>query len=66
MIIGVPKEVKKEEHRAVMTPFGVEELRKYGHTILAETGAGEAGKGSKGEITNKALAESIGITYKGI
>lgn len=27
MIIGVPKEIKKEEYRVAMTPFGVEELK---------------------------------------
>lgn len=41
MIIGVPKEIKKEEYRVAITPFGVEELKKDGHTILVETGAGE-------------------------
>ena len=41
MIIGVPKEIKKEEYRVGMTPFGAEELRGDGHTILIETGAGE-------------------------
>lgn len=41
MIIGVPKEIKKAEYRVGMTPFGVEELKRDGHTILVETGAGE-------------------------
>lgn len=41
MIVGVPKEIKKEEYRVAMTPFGVEELKKDGHTILVETGAGD-------------------------
>ncbi|VAX32495.1 Alanine dehydrogenase [hydrothermal vent metagenome] len=41
MIIGVPKEIKKEEYRVAVTPFGVEELRRSGHTILVESGAGE-------------------------
>lgn len=82
MIIGVPKEIKKEEYRVAMTPFGVEELKRDSHTILVETGTGEdngiekairedseiktALNTYKGEITNKALAESMGITYKGI
>ena len=34
MIIGVPKEIKKEEYRVGITPFGVEDLKKDGHTIL--------------------------------
>ncbi len=41
MIIGVPKEIKKEEYRVSITPFGVGELKKDGHTILVETGAGD-------------------------
>lgn len=41
MIIGAPKEIKKEEYRVAITPFGVEELKKDGHTILVETDAGE-------------------------
>lgn len=41
MIIGVPKEIKKEEYRVGITPFGVGELKKDGHTILIEAGAGE-------------------------
>jgi len=41
MIIGVPKEIKKDEFRVGITPAGVEELRADGHTVLVETGAGE-------------------------
>ena len=41
MIIGVPKEIKKSEFRVGMTPYGVEELKADGHTILVEPGAGE-------------------------
>jgi alanine dehydrogenase len=41
MIIGVPKEMKKGEFRVGVTPYGVEELKADGHTILVESGAGE-------------------------
>jgi alanine dehydrogenase len=41
MIIGVPKEIKREEYRIAITPSGVEELKRNGHTVLVETGAGE-------------------------
>ncbi len=41
MIIGVPKEIKKDEHRVALTPIGVRELSDRGHTILIEKGAGE-------------------------
>ncbi|HYA85985.1 MAG TPA: alanine dehydrogenase [Nitrospirota bacterium] len=41
MIIGVPKEIKVEEFRVGITPFGVHDLYQGGHTVLVETGAGE-------------------------
>ncbi|MEK6693643.1 MAG: alanine dehydrogenase [Nitrospirota bacterium] len=41
MIIGIPKEIKKEEYRIAITPSGAEELKGEGHTVLVETGAGE-------------------------
>ncbi len=40
MIIGVPKEVKKDEHRVAITPAGVRELTSQGHRVLIESGAG--------------------------
>lgn len=42
MIIGVPKEIKESETRVSLTPEGVRELLKNGHTILVERGAGLA------------------------
>src|SRR5512139_1786684 len=41
MIIGVPKEIKKEEYRVALTPAGVSELKQAGHTVLIEEKAGE-------------------------
>ncbi|MBO2521073.1 MAG: alanine dehydrogenase [Firmicutes bacterium] len=42
MIVGVPKEIKDQENRVGMTPAGVEELvRRHGHRVLVERGAGE-------------------------
>jgi alanine dehydrogenase len=41
MKIGVPREIKKEEYRVAITPAGVKELKKDGHTVLIEEGAGE-------------------------
>ncbi len=41
MIVGVPKEVKTEEHRVALTPVGVRELTERGHRVLIERGAGE-------------------------
>ena len=41
MIIGVPKEIKKEEYRVAVTPAGVSELKQSGHTVLIEPLSGE-------------------------
>lgn len=41
MIIGIPKEIKKEEYRVAVTPAGVAELKQSGHTVLIEPLSGE-------------------------
>lgn len=40
MILGIPKEIKKNENRVGMTPTGVSDLIANGHTVYVETGAG--------------------------
>jgi len=40
MRIGIPKEIKDSECRVGMTPAGVEELVRAGHTVRVEMGAG--------------------------
>jgi alanine dehydrogenase len=40
MIIGIPKEVKVDEHRVALPPDGVRELKRHGHTVFVETNAG--------------------------
>ncbi len=40
MIIGVPKEIKNNENRVSMTPAGVKELVRNGHTVYVQTTAG--------------------------
>ncbi|WP_372744107.1 alanine dehydrogenase [Lutibacter sp.] len=40
MIIGLPKEIKNNESRVALTPAGVFELTKKGHTVLVQTNAG--------------------------
>ena len=40
MIIGVPKEIKSDEYRVAVTPAGVEQLKRSGHRVLIERGAG--------------------------
>ncbi|MFN8346656.1 MAG: alanine dehydrogenase [Spirosomataceae bacterium] len=41
MIIGVPKEIKNNENRVALTPAGVAEFLKNGHTIYIQSTAGE-------------------------
>jgi len=41
MIIGIPKEIKNNENRVAITPAGVAEFKKYGHTVYVQTTAGE-------------------------
>src|SRR5689334_11687170 len=40
MIVGVPREIKTDEHRVAMTPDGVLELAHRGVDVLVESGAG--------------------------
>ena len=41
MIVGIPKEIKNNENRVGMTPAGVAELVKHGHTVYVQQSAGE-------------------------
>ncbi|WP_373516518.1 alanine dehydrogenase [Pricia sp.] len=41
MKIGIPKEIKNNESRVGMTPGGVFELKKKGHTVYVQSKAGE-------------------------
>jgi alanine dehydrogenase len=40
MIIGVPKEIKPQEHRVGLVPSSVREFTSHGHKVLIESGAG--------------------------
>jgi len=51
MIIGVPKEIKNNENRVGLTPAGVAELKKHGHTLYVQTTAGEGSGFSDDEYT---------------
>ncbi len=42
MIIGVPREIKKDEYRVGLLPVGVQLLREDGHAVLVERDAGLA------------------------
>ena len=41
MIIGIPKEIKNNEHRVGLTPAGVQEFVKRGHDVFVQASAGE-------------------------
>ena len=41
MIIGVPKEIKTHENRVALLPGGVTEMKRNGHEVLLEKGAGK-------------------------
>ncbi|CAE7881839.1 ald [Symbiodinium microadriaticum] len=66
MIIGVPKEIKNNENRVAVTPAGVKELAKQGHSVFVQSTAGH-GSGFQDEDYEKAGAKilpSIEETYK--
>jgi len=64
MIIGIPREVKAEEHRVGLLPSAAYQLTQRGHRVLVETGAG-AGSGYPDADYAKAVAE-IHDTHEGI
>jgi alanine dehydrogenase len=40
MLLGVPREIKADEHRVGLTPTSVREVVEHGHAVIVETGAG--------------------------
>ena len=56
MLIGIPKEIKKEEYRVGIVPAGVKTLVDAGHRVLVEKKAGE-GSGISDEDYIRAGAE---------
>ena len=73
MIIGVPKEIKLQEHRVALLPSAVYQLCKRGHQVVVERSAG-AGSGypdadyesAGAEMTSdhKAVFEKAGMIVK--
>jgi len=59
MVIGVPKEIKPEEHRIAIVPGGVETLVHRGHKVMIEKGAG-LGSGFTDDEYIKAGAKILG------
>jgi len=58
MIIGVPREIKADEHRVALLPSAAYQLIRRGHRVLVERGAG-AGSGYPDGEYEKAGAELI-------
>ncbi len=58
MIVGAPKEIKRDEYRVSLLPVGVEELTRAGHRVLVETGAG-LGSGITDQEYAKSGAEMV-------
>ncbi|MDE6310875.1 MAG: alanine dehydrogenase [Muribaculaceae bacterium] len=58
MIIGVPKEIKNNENRVAMTPSGVSELVRKGHTVYVQHTAGN-GSGFSDEDYTRAGAKIL-------
>lgn len=58
MEIGIPKEIKPQEHRVALTPAGVFEFCHRGHQVLVEAGAG-AGSGFPDQSYERAGARIV-------
>ncbi|MFM8707776.1 MAG: alanine dehydrogenase, partial [Planctomycetia bacterium] len=58
MIVGIPKETKKDEYRVSLLPVGVEELTRAGHRVLVQRTAG-AGSGLSDEAYAGCGAELV-------
>ncbi|MEM7572519.1 MAG: alanine dehydrogenase [Bacteroidota bacterium] len=58
MIVGCPTEIKNNENRVALTPAGVLELAKRGHTVYVQAGAG-MGSGFSDEEYVKAGAAML-------
>ena len=63
MIIGIPKEIKDQEYRVGVTPYGVASLHKEGHAVLLESGAGE-GSGLSDKAFESAGAQILSSKKK--
>ena len=59
MIVGAPKEIKRDEYRVSLLPVGAEELTRAGHRVLVESGAG-LGSGITDQEYVKSGAEMVG------
>ena len=58
MIVGIPREIKRDEYRVAILPVGVEEFVQRGHQVIIEAGAG-LGSGLPDEDYRKAGATLV-------
>lgn len=67
MIVGVPREIKTEEHRVAITPIGVRELIDRGHSVLIESGAGEGStiRDDEYEAQGATIVPTVGDVFDG-
>lgn len=65
MIIGVPKEIKNNENRVALTPAGVAEFRKNGHTVYIQStaGLGSGFEDSEYEAAGASILSTIEEVY---
>ncbi len=59
LVVGVPTEIKADEHRVAITPDGVRELAAHGVSVLLQRGAGDGSRISDAEY-RAAGAEIVG------
>ena len=52
MLIGVPTEIKDNENRVAITPAGVDALRRRGHDVMIQSGAGLGSRISDQDFIN--------------
>lgn len=52
MVVGVPKETTRHEHRVGLNPFGIARLTDCGHEVYVERGAGKAAHFSDEDYTD--------------
>ncbi len=58
MIVGIPREIKKDEYRVALLPVGAELLKKDGHKVVFQKGAG-LGSGYSDTMYKNAGAELV-------
>ena len=65
MLIGVPREIKRDEYRVAMLPVGVEELSRAGHQVLIEANAG-VGSGIPMQIIRLRAPKSLRLRLRSV